>query len=397
MNRGAIVLIPVLLLAGACSKPSAEVVESETVVPVTTEPAVTGSIRATITVTGIVTAAPGADQLVIAPLPARIAELPKAEGDRVSAGDLLVRFELPALAADVATHHAEVTRAEARLANARAAQTRAHDLFDRGVAARKEVEDADRELAEAQAGVTEANATLGASETVAGMATIRARFSGVVAKRYHNAGDLVDATATDPVIRIVDPKRLEVSASVPIPDVTRIIVGAAGHMKNPAGEGEIALKVVSRPAAVDPGTAAVPIRLAFAASDVAPVGTPVQITIDAEEHRNAILVPAEAVLHEGDEAAVFVAKGDKAERRVVTIGIADAEHAEIKSGLKAGEPVIVKGQAGLPDGATISTEAEPKDKADTAAEKDAPDTAKEKDKADTAKEKAAPKKDKSDQ
>jgi RND family efflux transporter MFP subunit len=366
MIRGAIVLIPALLLVGACSRQSAEEVESETVVPVTTEPAATGTIRATIGVTGTVTAAPGADQVVIAPQPARIAEIPKAEGDRVNAGDLLVRFELPSLTADVATHRAEVARAEARLTNARAAQTRAHDLFDRGVAARKEVEDADRELADAQAGVTEARATLGTAETAAGMAVIRARFSGVVAKRYHNAGELVDATATDPVIRVVDPKRLEVSASVPIPDVARIVVGAAGHMKNPAGEGEIALKVVSRPAAVDPGTAAVPIRLSFAASDVAPIGTPVQITIDAEEHRNAILVPAEAVVHEGEEAAVFVAKADKAERRVVTIGIADAEHAEVLSGLKAGEAVIVKGQAGLPDGATITTEAEGAQKPDAA-------------------------------
>ena len=390
MNRGAIVLIPALLLAGACSKQSAEEVESETVVPVTTEPAATGSIRATITVTGTVTAAPGADQVVIAPQPGRIAEIPKAEGDRVSAGDLLVRFELPALAADVATHRAEVTRAEARLTNARAAQTRAHDLFDRGVAARKEVEDADRELAEAQAGVPEARATLGASETAAGQATIRARFSGVVAKRYHNAGDMVDAASTDPVIRVVDPKRLEVSASVPIPDVARILVGAAGRLKNPGGEGEIALKVVSRPAAVDPGTAAVPIRLAFAASDVAPIGTPVQVTIDAEEHRNAVLVPAEAVLHEGDEAAVFVAKGEKAERRVVTVGIADAEHAEITSGLKAGEPVIIKGQAGLPDGATITTEADAKEKPDAADDKAEP-----KGKG-PAKDKAEPKKDKSD-
>jgi RND family efflux transporter MFP subunit len=373
MNRAAIVLIPALLLAVACSKQSAEEVESETVVPVTTAPAAAGSIRATITVTGTVTAAPGADQVVIAPQPARIAEIPKAEGDRVSAGELLVRFELPALTADVATHRAEVTRAEARLQNARAAQARAHDLFDRGVAARKEVEDADRELAEAQAGVTEAGATLASSETAAGMAVVRARFSGVVAKRSHNAGDLVDATAADPVIRIIDPKRLEVSASVPIPDVPRIVVGAAGRMKNPAADGDIALTVVSRPAAVDPGTAAVPIRLAFSAGDVAPVGTPVQVTIDAEEHRNAILVPAAAIVHEGEEAAVFVAKGDKAERRVVTVGITDAEHAEITTGLKAGEPVIIKGQAGLPDGATITTAApDAQDKAEDAAAKDQP-------------------------
>jgi RND family efflux transporter MFP subunit len=362
MKKPAALLI-VLALCGACGHDTTEEVESETVVPVTTEPAKTGSIRASMTVTGTVTAAPGADQVVIAPQPSRILEIPKAEGDRVSEGDLLVRFEIPSLAADVATRRAEIARAEARLTNARAAQTRARDLFDRGVAARKEVEDADRELADAQADLTESRATLGAAETSANLATVRARFSGVVAKRYHNAGELVDATASDPVIRVVDPKRLEVTASVPIPDAPRVIVGAAGHMKNPAGEGEISLRVVSRPAAVDQGTATVPIRMAFAASDVAPVGTPVQVTIDAEEHKNVVLVPAAAVLKEADETAVFVANGDKAERRVVTLGLSDTEHVEIKSGIKAGEPVIVKGQAGLPDGAKISTAAPEKEPA----------------------------------
>jgi len=353
MNRRSL-LILAAVFTGACSHEAAEEVESESVVPVITAPAATGNIRATITVTGMVTAAPGADQVVVAPQPARIAEIPKAEGERVRAGDLLVRFEIPELVADVATKRAEVARAQARIENARSAQTRAHDLFERGVAARKEMEDADRELADARAGLTEAQATLATSESSAARAIVRARFDGVVAKRFHNPGDLVDAAATDPVIRVVDPRRLEVTASVPIPDVPHIVVGAAAELRSSAGAPPIALKVISRPAAVDPGTASVPIRLAFAIPDVAPIGTPVQITINAEEHRNVILVPAAAVIREAEEAAVFIANGDKAERRVVMVGLTDGDHSEIVSGVKAGEPVIVNGQAGLPDGATIS-------------------------------------------
>ena len=357
MNRTTLVLLSAWLAAAGCTHDAPEAVESETIVPVTTAAAATGTIRGSITVTGMVTAAPGADQIVIAPQPARIAEIPLAEGDRVASGDLLVRFEIPSLAADVASRRAEVTRAQARLENARAAQTRAHDLFDRGVAARKEMEDADREIADAQADLSAARATLGAAETSAGLASVHARFSGIVAKRYHNAGELADATATDPVIRIVDPKRLEITASVPIPDVPRISVGAPGRMANPAGEGEIALRVLSRPAAVDPGTAAAPIRMTFAANDIVPVGTPVQVTIDTEEHKNVVLVPKAAVVREAEETAVFIANGDKAERKVVTLGAEDGEHVEIKSGIKAGDQVIVKGQAGLPDGAKITTAA----------------------------------------
>ena len=52
--------------------------------------------------------------------------------------------------------------------------------------------------------------------------------------------------------------------------------------------------------------------------------------------------------------ALFVAEGGKAHRRAIEVGAADASHVEVKSGLKAGELVIVHGQAGLPDGAPIN-------------------------------------------
>ena len=353
----------VLFGAIGCSHETAEEVESETVVPVTTAAAMTGTIRASLDVTGTVTAAPDADQLVIAPQPARIVSISKAEGDLVKAGDVLVQFQIPSLAADIATRRAELARAKARLENAGAAQARAHDLFDRGIAARKEVEDADRELADAQAGLTEAEGTLAAADTAAGQTTVHARFNGVVAKRLHNPGELADASASDPVMRIVDPRRLEVTASVPIPDVARVVVGARAHMAALSGGADIGLKVLSRPAAVDAGTAAVPIRLAIVAglpsekgggNAVPPIGTPVRITIDAEEHHDVVLVPAVAVLHEGTETAVFVANGNKAERRAVKVGLNDATHAEITDGIKAGDMVIVNGQAGLPDGARIA-------------------------------------------
>jgi multidrug efflux pump subunit AcrA (membrane-fusion protein) len=67
-----------------------------------------------------------------------------------------------------------------------------------------------------------------------------------------------------------------------------------------------------------------------------------------------VLVPASAIVHEGAETAVFVASGGKAHRRPVVTGLADEEHVEVKSGLEAGESVIVRGQSGLPDGAAIS-------------------------------------------
>ena len=68
----------------ACSHETLERAETEAVVPVSVETAAIGTIQSTVNVTGMVQPAPGADWTITAPEAARIAELPKAEGDAVA-------------------------------------------------------------------------------------------------------------------------------------------------------------------------------------------------------------------------------------------------------------------------------------------------------------------------
>jgi membrane fusion protein, multidrug efflux system len=360
MTRPRSLLFALLLLAVStgCRTPAPEEVETETAVPVKTERAATGSIRGVVHATGIVTPAPGAELIVVAPEAARIAEIPHADGDAVRRGDLLVRFEIPNTAAEVQRQGAEVQRAQAAVANAQANQVRSRDLFARGVAARKDVEDADRALADAEAAVAQAQASRAAAVATAARSVVRATFNGVIAKRFHNPGDLVEAAASDPILRVIDPRRLEVVVSVPLSDSARVIIGAHARLAGlPPGSAEVGLKVISRPAAVDPGTSSVPVRVGFDAPTNFPAGTPVQIDIDAEEHTNVVLIPAAALVRDGEETAVLVVAGDKAQRRAVQIGLSDAARVEIVSGVKAGELVIVDGQQGLPDGADVTLDA----------------------------------------
>jgi RND family efflux transporter MFP subunit len=321
-----------------CRPETAEEVESESAVSVKTAAATLGDVRAVIRATGVVSPAPGAELVVVAPEAARIAELPHATGDRVRRGDLLARFEIPTTAAEVQRQRAEVGRALAALENAKAAQTRATALFERGIAARKEVEDSNRAVADADAAVTQAQASLAASEALANRAIVRATFDGVIARRLHNPGDLVEPTASDPVLRVIDPRRLEVIASVPVTDAPRVEVGAPARLANAQTHGAVAgLTVTSGPAEVEPGTAAVPVRLRFAGPPAElPAGTPVQVDIGAELHRNVVLVPAVAVVREGEETFVFVANHGKAQRRTVQTGIADETHVEVVSGVEPG-------------------------------------------------------------
>jgi membrane fusion protein (multidrug efflux system) len=99
-----------------------------------------------------------------------------------------------------------------------------------------------------------------------------------------------------------------------------------------------------------------PVRLTPLEPLALPVDSPVQVDIDLEEHLNAVLVVPEAVVRDGDKAAVFVALGDRAERREVTTGVIDDRQIEITSGVRGGELVITRGQAGLEDGALITVD-----------------------------------------
>jgi RND family efflux transporter MFP subunit len=351
-------LLSLLVLAGAPScrreAPPAEARnEADLAVPVAAQPARRGNMRAIIRTTGVVTPTAGAEFIVTATEPGRILEIPPAVGDRVARGDVLVRFDVPAAAAEAARHQAEIARTQALLENARISQGRARELVERGIISRREMENADRDVADAQADVARAEAAQEASEAAAARAIVRAPFAGVIALRLHNPGDVVQGLATDPILRLVDPDRLELMAPIPGADAPRVLPGAAARVTSLPEP--IPLVVATRAVAGTGGADPVA-RLTFAPGAALPVDTRVDVEIDGEEHVGAVLVPAGALMKSGNEAVVLVAAGNRAERRVVTTGLADADSVEILSGVEPGELVITRGQAGLADGMTITVD-----------------------------------------
>jgi RND family efflux transporter MFP subunit len=350
-------IVASLLVTSACERKSVEQVETTAPVPVVVETAKVDMLRSTISADGTVVPAPGAELTVVAPAQARIAELPKAEGDAVRQGDVLVRFDIPSLSADLSARRAAVTQATARVEAARANFSRLSALLTQGVAAPREVEDAKRAQAEAEADLEQAKSSVDAAVALSDRAVVKAQFAGVVVKRLHNPGDLVDASASDPVLKIINPTALQVLANVPVGDLTRVVIGHAATVFGPgadAGAGEAA-KVLTRPAQVDPASATADVRLAFARPTPLASGTVVRVEIIGEERPAALVIPAAAVVREEDETFVMVDGADnKAHKYPVAIGLTTQALVEITSGLKAGDRVIVRGQDGLPEGAAVT-------------------------------------------
>jgi RND family efflux transporter MFP subunit len=355
LRIGVTVCVFTAFIANACRRaaPAENVDDESDVVAVAAQPARSGSLRAVVRVTGVVVPADGAEFLLVAPETARVLEITKAEGDTVASGEVLARFELSTAVQNLSRQQSELARLEAQLESARVAQARARDFVARGLIPRLDLEAADRELSDAQASVDRAGVLYKAAETAAARAVISAPFDGVVAARFHNPGDVVQAAATDPVLRIVDPTRLEILASVPAADASRVLPGASARMADPRDGSNIRLSVGNR-SAIAASAGSVPVRLPPMDPLTVAVDTSVAIEIDAEERSGVVFVPPEALIQDGGRSIVMVAVDSRAEKRPVTIGITTDAGTEITSGLNAGELVIVQGHIGLADGTDIS-------------------------------------------
>jgi RND family efflux transporter MFP subunit len=361
--------------------------DEEPPIPVLAEPVRIGTIRATISATGIVTSLPGATLSIAATQPARIAEMTKNVGDAVKSGEVLVRFEFPSLRAQMVVSEAAVKSADLRVKQAQLAQGRIRMLLSKGAASRNELDHAEREITDAQAELALANAALSTAQAQGSNAIIRAPFDGTVTERLHNPGDTVRADENDPILRIIDPKQVQVTVTLPVADAARFVIGAtaraiaeglatreqvplrpmrSGETSPPTpdtaavgrrfGEPEL-LRVATRPAP-ETGAKTVEVTLAFDTPTELKPGTQVAVEIDAEQRTNVPLVPAIAVLKENpDQPVVVVAAGSVAQRRPVVIGLVDGENIEILSGLKPGELIITQGHSTLRDGTSISVSA----------------------------------------
>jgi len=348
-----LLLMSLLALAG-CSKPALEQTETTAAVAVSVETAVLGRIDSTISATGVVQPAPGGDWTITAPEAARIAELPKAEGDTVKAGDLLVRFDIPSLPAEVEARKSAVQQAQAQLTRATQEVTRLTPLVDKGITAPRDLEDAKNAQAQAQAALTQAESAVTAAAALAERAVIRAKFAGVVVKRWHSAGDQVDASASDPVLRVINPEALQILASVPVANIARVAPGHTGFAIGPSGEGE-PIKVLTKPPQVDAATTLADVRLTFDKPTHLTPGTMVQVVLVAESHDNAVIIPAAAVVHDDDDVFVMIIdKDNKAHRHDVEVGLSSADKVEIKSGVAAGDVVAYRGQEEVPDGGKVT-------------------------------------------
>lgn len=315
----------------------------EPVVGVRTMLAAAEPFTETVNAIGIVQARAGHSAALGAPGAARIARVRVTVGQHVGAGDALVELDQTAF-------QAAAQSADAQLSASEAAYARAKRLADEGIVPRKDVEQAAAELAKARAEAATARRD-------AQLSILRAPIAGVVTAVRATLGATADPAL--PLVEIADPSAIDVVLSSPPGDAAHIRPGAhvalvAGQSAGgePLGDGVVA----DVGGTVDSATRAVTVRVRVtSAQRVLRIGETVLGQVTTATHANAVVVPLESLVPEGDGFKVFVVDGASvAHARPVTVGARNEHAAEISEGVKAGERVVTYGAYGLEDGAKVA-------------------------------------------
>jgi multidrug efflux system membrane fusion protein len=339
--------------ASGCRRSQDEGPVAGETIAVTVQEARLGALRDTVTASGNVVPSAAADQLVTATEPAEIAELPRNEGDKVQGGDLLVRLEVPSVTNQLTTAQLELAEATKRLEAAKADETRLDSLVTQGLAARNKLEAARTARVTAESAVGLLKAKVDSAKALGSDHVIRARFAGVVAKRWHAPGDMVAGGEGDPILRVIDPTRLQVAMQVPRAQADRINQGQPASVQTGTGTEPAMVAMKGLPAGETAPT--IEIRLSFASASALPLDSIVQAEIVLEEFQNVIVIPAGAV-QTGDKGTFVWLATDamQATKRDVRVGLSVTGMTQVISGLVPGDRVILTGIAQLAEGSPIT-------------------------------------------
>jgi RND family efflux transporter MFP subunit len=243
------------------------------------------------------------------------------EGERVASGSLLMSLGDDDL-------QAQLQSAETGLATAQAHHRRIQALFVQKASTSSELEQAQAQLAQAQAGVSSIKANLAYTQ-------IRAPFAGVVQSRKVNEGDFVGPGM--PLLELVGEGEQELVATVSEAEGKAFKHGQKVQFESEGTPGEAQVTALS------PGGDAFSHRGTLRARVLSPKGLrqgSFARILAPGAKAEGLMVARTALVLRGELTGVFVAKDGHAELRWITVGDGAGDSLPVRSGLKAEERVI---------------------------------------------------------
>ncbi|MGB8535053.1 MAG: efflux RND transporter periplasmic adaptor subunit [Acidobacteriaceae bacterium] len=318
-------------------------------------------------------------------------------GDRVRQGQTLAVLEVPELqaqlegtVAQVSRSSDEIVRAQHEVAAAEARYTSVHADNDRmqqaakaqpGLIAQQELDDALSKDLSAEAQVDAAKAALSSARGGADVARadnrrvgamedythVIAPIDGVIIWRYADTGALIQS-GTDsnsqalPIVKLAQSGLLRLRMPVPEDAVRYVKVGDTMQVRVDALDRTFTGKVVRFTRDVNLETRTMETEVDVENKDLSiDPGMYANTQLVLNHADNVLTIPVEALVLRDNQEVVYVLDGQNhVHERVVEMGLHGSQLAEIKSGLAAGERVIVGGQQKYSEGERVTPVVEPR-------------------------------------
>jgi len=292
------------------------------------------------------------------------------EGQEVKAGDVLARIDPHPYQATLDQAAAKQRQDQATLANGRADVARYAKLAATAYASAQQLDTARSTVAQLEAQVAGDQASIDSARTQLSYTTVTAPMDGRTGIRQVDQGNIVHPTDLLPLTVLTQLKPISVVFTLPqqvLPAVSGAIAdgmpevlameqvdrGAeAGRQASVLDRGQLAVLDNQ----VDPATGTIKLKATFPNPNLRLwPGAFVTVRLLARTDRGATTVPAAAVQRGPAGPYLYVVDaGKKAERRALKLGYQDEQLAEVESGVKPGEIVVIDGAQRLTDGKAVA-------------------------------------------
>ena len=289
------------------------------------------------------------------------------EGQQVNAGDLLAQIDPRPYEVKLAQAQGTQQQNLAELENAERQLQRYRELQKQNYVSGQELSDQQSKVRQLQGRRISDQASVDEARLQLQYTRITAPVSGRVGLRRLDVGNLVHASDTEGLVTLAQTAPISVLFTVPEPELPALLDAVQAQAGLPVeawdrGESKALAQgtLSSVDNRIDTATGTLKLRAQFDNAGLALFPNQfINVRLQLGEHP-ALLIPDAAVQFGSQGNYVHIVdKDNKAQRRTVVLGPADDGRVAVRSGLQAGDQVVIEGIDGLEDGTAVEIVAEP--------------------------------------
>ena len=303
---------------------------------------------------------------VFAKVPDRIEKFFVDAGDRVRTGNPIAKVLATTIEQAVLQAEAGLTAAKAQEANMKVEYERTKRLYSENAMSKQQFDAIETQYEAASAQVKQAEAALVSAQSQLKDATVTAPISGIIGKRYYEAGDM--ATPVTPVVSIVQMDNVKIVFDATEGDLGLLSLDQKAEVKVRSYPDEVFNGQVRKISPIlDPMTRLAEVEVLIPNPDYKlKPGMYAEVEITTGILNNVVVVPRYSVVEstsmqtvDGEDQVVknyfvfVVNDSSRAEQRKLDVDYVNYKQIAVRSGIAIGEKLVISGQNNLKDASPV--------------------------------------------